>query len=95
MKFLTSRHNAGLLIPFLLGIYLVGTSSLTLLPEVGLFDGKRILELLLLLLLLSITVLNPCLRVSYQPSCLAEFFLSGRALAVFSSSTNKRCGLIR
>ncbi len=66
MKFPTSRHNAGLLIPLLLGIYLVGTSGFSLLPEVGVFNGKRILELLLLLLILSVTVLNSRLRVSFR-----------------------------
>ena len=65
MKFLASQRIAGLLIPFLLGIFLAGTTGFNLLPEIGMFNGKRILEILLLLFLLSATALNPSLRVSF------------------------------
>ncbi len=65
MKYLDRGKNTGLLIPFLLGIFLVGTTGFTLLPEIGLFNGKRVLEALLLLLILSATVLNPGLRISF------------------------------
>ena len=65
MKPPDSQRIAGLIIPSLLGIFLIGTSSFDLIPEYGVLNGKRVLEVLLLLMIFSATALLPGLRVSF------------------------------
>jgi putative inorganic carbon (HCO3(-)) transporter len=59
------KRFPALLIPLLLGIFLVGTTGFDLLRNMGTFDGKRILETILLSLILGVTLLNPGLRRSF------------------------------
>ena len=48
----TVTSRIGLLsIPFMLGFFLVGTTGFDLLPNLGVFNGKRIVELVILLLI--------------------------------------------
>jgi O-antigen ligase len=59
------QSQAGLLTLSLLGVFLVATSGYDLLPGMGLFNGKRILETGLLLLIPMVTVLHPGLRAEF------------------------------
>ena len=62
MKNTSSQRTAGLLIPLLLGLFLALTTGFDLLPQLGVFNAKRILELFMLLLLFGATALNPMMR---------------------------------
>jgi len=65
MKPSASQRTAGLSILLLLGIFLTGTTGFDPFHEIGMFNGKRILEVSLFLLLMSVTLLNPYLRDSF------------------------------
>ena len=56
---------SGFLIPILLGLFLVATSGFDLLPQLGVLNGKRVIETVLLALVLAVTALHPQLRASF------------------------------
>jgi hypothetical protein len=60
-----TRTVANLAAPFLLGWFLVGTTGFDLLPGIGVFNGKRVLEILTLLLIIGFTLINGRTRESY------------------------------
>ncbi len=61
----TTRRIACLLPPALLGLFLVGTSGFDLAPGLGVFNGKRVLELVVLTLVLASTAAIPALRRAF------------------------------
>lgn len=60
-----SRKIANLAVLFLLGAFLVGTSGFDLLPDMGVFNGKRFLQVVTLLLIPLVVLLNRPLREEF------------------------------
>ena len=59
------QRIASLAIPGLLGLFLVGTTGIEPLQQIGVYDGKRCLEVILMFLLLGGTLLNRNLRTTF------------------------------
>ena len=65
MNALFQQRIASLIAPILLGLFLIVTTGLEPLLNIGVFNGKRLLEVFFLVLLLGGTLLNRNLRTVF------------------------------
>ncbi len=90
-KFSVKSKNVLILIPVLFGAWLTLTSLNGLVPGLGIYDGKRILELYLILITLALALLNTPVRLQFNailksiPSWIRIFILIFFGLGLFSA----------
>ncbi len=61
-----SERIAIIFVPFLLGLFLISTTGFDMLPGLGVFNGKRVLEVFTLLFLLIAVLISHDLRTSFR-----------------------------
>ena len=88
MESSNSNHRTNLVVLFLLGLFLAGTTGFDLIPTLGVFNAKRVLEVFTLLLVLSAVMLNRHLRTAFGElqTTLPPWALLALAVAFVSGS---------
>lgn len=80
-----SNRIGNLAVLFLIGAFLVGTTGFDLLPDLGVFNGKRILGVIVLLLIPLVVLVNRPLRAAFgQQQQIVPLWVSIFLLLVFT-----------